>query len=262
MSELRDQIERAAGIIRTARQVVAFTGAGVSTHSGIPDYRSPGSGLWEEDDPYTVASLTAFRYRPERFYKWVRPLTARVLAAQPNAAHRALAALEAAGKLSTVITQNIDGLHQRAGNRHVLEVHGSLQTATCGRCHHTVAALPLLERFAQDGTLPTCPTCGGVLKPNVILMEEQLPVAVFQRAREAARACEVLVVAGSSLEVLPSAGLPLEAVNAGAQLVIVNFGSTYLDERATLRIEGDVAEVLPWMVEAAGISMNDKPRPH
>jgi NAD-dependent deacetylase len=256
MTVLRDRLERAADFIRRARQIVAFTGAGVSTPSGIPDYRSPGSGLWETDDPYTVASLSAFRYHPERFFKWVRPLTARIFAAQPNPAHIALAALEQAGRLSAIITQNIDGLHQRAGSRNVLEVHGGLQTATCGHCHRSIAAMACLERFVADGALPLCPTCGGILKPNVILMEEQLPVAVLQRARAAARACDVMLVLGSSLEVLPSAGLPLEAVSNGARLIIINLGSTYLDERADLRLEGDVAVLLPELAAAAGVSVH------
>jgi NAD-dependent deacetylase len=256
MTALRDQIERAADILRRARHVVAFTGAGISTPSGIPDYRSPGSGLWENDDPYTVASLSAFRYHPERFFRWVRPLTARIFAAQPNVAHEALVALEATGKLDAIITQNIDGLHQRAGSRNVLEVHGGLDTATCGHCHRTILATERLQKFVADGELPICAACGGILKPNVILMEEQLPVAVFQRARQAALGCQVMLVLGSSLEVLPSAGLPMEAINAGAQLILVNIGSTYLDERADVRIEADLAIVLPEIVSLAGLSVN------
>lgn len=246
-------IERAAEILHTARAAVAFTGAGISTPSGIPDFRSPGSGLWGHDDPFAVASLTAFRHHPERFFNWVRPLAARICTARPNPAHLALAALESAGILTTVITQNIDGLHQRAGNRRVLEVHGSLETATCGRCHRTVEAASYLDRFIEAGAIPRCPACGGVLKPNVILMEEQLPVSVLHEARQAARECDVMIVLGSSLEVLPSASLPLDAVWGGARLIIFNLSPTYLDERADALIRADVAETLPQVLAAAGI---------
>ncbi len=247
-------VARATDLVRSAQAVVAFSGAGISTPSGIPDYRSPGSGLWDEYDPYEVASLTAFRHHPERFFRWVRPLAARIFQATPNPAHRALAQLEAAGKLRAVITQNIDGLHQRAGSVVVHEIHGSLATASCGRCHRRVPAGADLDAFVHDGVLPRCPACGGLLKPNVILMEEQLPLAVLNQARQAARQCDLMLILGSSLEIMPSAGLPMEALNQGARLIMINFGATYLDERADVLIHADVAEVLPRIVAAAGVT--------
>jgi NAD-dependent deacetylase len=246
-------IERAGQLLHEARAVVVFSGAGLSTPSGIPDFRSPGSGLWDVADPFEVASLTAFRHHPERFYNWVRPLAARILEAQPNAAHHALVRLEAAGKVRAVITQNIDRLHQRAGSCTVHEIHGSLETATCGCCHRRFEAAGRIQAFIQDGTLPRCPHCNLILKPDVILMEEQLPRLVFQSARDAARQCDLMLVVGSSLEVMPAAGLPLEALNQGAKLILVNYGATYLDERADVLIPADVAEALPQMAEAAGL---------
>lgn len=249
-------IQRAADLLREARSAVAFTGAGLSTPSGIPDFRSPGSGLWESVDQFEVASLTAFRHNPERFYAWVRPLAATIQRALPNPAHHALAALETAGPVRAVITQNIDMLHHRAGSQNVLEIHGTLHTATCGGCRHTVEAEAPWLAFIHDGVIPTCPGCGGVLKPDVILFGEQLPVAVFQRAREAAHHCEVMLVLGSSLEVLPAAGLPLEAAHHGARLVIINREPTYLDERADVRLHGDVAELLPQITAAIGINVH------
>ncbi|MBP7691792.1 MAG: Sir2 family NAD-dependent protein deacetylase [Anaerolineales bacterium] len=256
MTDLSARIARAAALLRAARTVVALTGAGLSTPSGIPDFRSPGAGLWEDRDPFEFASLSAFRYHPEKFYSWVRPLAARIHAAQPNAAHHALVALETAGCLRTVITQNIDGLHRLAGQREVLEIHGSLTTATCRQCHHTVPGRPPLERFIHEGVLPVCESCGGILKPDVILMEEQLPALVFQRARDAVRQTDLLLVAGSSLEVMPAAGLPLEALRFGARLIIVNLGPTFLDERADVLISADVAEALPSLVAAAGLPVH------
>jgi NAD-dependent deacetylase len=253
MTELDALIRRAADLFKPARAAVAFTGAGISTPSGIPDFRSPGSGLWENQDPFEVASLSAFRYHPERFYAWVRPLAGRIHLAEPNAAHRALAALEAAGLLRTVITQNIDGLHRRAGSRNLLEIHGTLDTATCRQCHRTVPARLGLERFVHEGVVPTCEVCGGVLKPDVILMEEQMPALVFHHAREAARTCDLMLVLGSSLEVMPAAGLPMEALRNGARLILVNLGPTYLDERADVLIPGDVAEIMPHLAAALGV---------
>lgn len=252
--KLSGLIQRAGQLLYQARAVVVFSGAGLSTPSGIPDFRSPGSGLWDGVDPFEVASLTAFRHHPERFYNWVRPLAARILAAEPNSAHHALARLEAAGKLRAVITQNIDRLHQRAGHRLVYEIHGTLETATCGCCHRRFEAAERMLAFVREGMLPRCPHCKLILKPDVILMEEQLPRRVFESARDAARQCDLMLVVGSSLEVMPAAGLPLEALNRGAKLILVNYGATYLDERADVLIQADVAEVLPQMAAAAGLA--------
>lgn len=255
MSKLTGLIQGAADLVRRGRAVVAFTGAGISTPSGIPDFRSPHTGWWADRDVFELASLSTFRYHPERFYEWVRPLAGQIYQAQPNAAHLALAALEAAGRLRAVITQNIDELHRRAGTQSVIEIHGSLRTATCGRCHRTVPARPFLQRFIEAGVIPLCEACGGVLKPDVILMEEQLPAAVYQQARQAARTCDVMLVVGSSLEVLPAASLPMAAVQNGARLIIVNQADTYLDERADVLIRADVAEALPQIAAASGVSM-------
>jgi NAD-dependent deacetylase len=247
-----DLIAKAAELLRDARQVTALTGAGLSTQSGIPDFRSPDSGLWAHTDPLEVASLLSFRYHPERFFAWVRPLVSLMLSAQPNAAHRALADLEARGTISTLITQNIDELHQRAGSRRVLEIHGSIETATCVRCHARFPGDTNREAFLRDGSLPHCPDCGGLLKPDVVLLGEQLRASVLQAAHAAARDCDVMLVAGSSLEVLPAGGLPEEALLFGARLIIVNLQPTYLDERADVVIHGDVVEVLPLIAAALG----------
>ncbi len=243
-------VAQAADLLRRSRATVAFTGAGLSTPSGIPDFRSAGSGLWENADPFEVASLAAFRYHPEKFYAWVRPLVETMHHAQPNPAHHALAALEAAGRLALVITQNIDTLHLRAGSRHVLEIHGHVREVTCGNCHRHWPGQPVFDQFLQDGQVPRCADCGGVLKPDVILMGEQLPEALLRQAQTAVKNCDVLLVAGSSLEVFPAADLPLKAITYGARLILVNITPTYLDEQAAVVIHGDVAEILPQMAEA------------
>ena len=250
--QMRELVARAAAIWGRARAVVALTGAGLSTGSGIPDFRSPRTGLWRGDDPMVVASLETFRYSPETFFAWVRPLAGQIQRAEPNAAHRALARLEAQGKLQTVITQNIDELHRRAGSQNVLELPGSLRSLTCVHCFQVWPAEGRLERFVAQGVLPRCPRCEGLLKPDVTLMGEELSAAVWRAARQAARQCDLMLVAGSSLEVMPAAGLPLEAIQRGAQVIVVNRDPTYVDERASVVIQADVNDVLPDLAKAVG----------
>ncbi len=243
------KIQQAAQLIRNSHHAVALTGAGISTPSGIPDFRSPGSGLWEQADPMTVASIWGFLEHPESFYEWVRPLAKLAMDAQPNPAHLALAELEAMGKLRAIITQNIDDLHQRAGSNYVLQVHGHMREATCIRCFDLVPAQPLIENFLREGTIPRCRVCGGVMKPNVVLFGEGLPTGVMHAAEEETRSCDVMLVAGSSLEVVPAADLPLVAVQHGAKLIIVNKSATPLDKRAAIVLREDVAVALPRIVE-------------
>jgi NAD-dependent deacetylase len=240
---------QAAALIRQARYLVALTGAGVSTPSGIPDFRSPHSGLWEQVDPMEVASLRGFRANPREFYEWVKPLARAMRAAQPNPAHWALAQLEQCGKLAMLITQNIDLLHSRAGSQHVLEIHGHLREATCIGCYKVLPAEAVLTRWLEHNQLPVCPDCGGALKPNVILFGEQLPALIYTQARQAAKRCDVMLVAGSSLEVFPAAELPTLALQAGAQLIIINQTPTDLDAQAAVVWQADVASVLPALVD-------------
>jgi NAD-dependent deacetylase len=246
---LEQSIERAAELIRRSRHMVAFTGAGHSTPSGIPDFRSPGSGLWERTNPMAVASIWSFRLNPKSFYDWIRPQMPTMLKAEPNLAHLALADLEARGILKAVITQNIDNLHQRAGSQRVLELHGHMREATCVRCYKEVAVDPMLEEFMKARHVPRC-ECGGVLKPNVILFGEQLPIRVFNQATEEASHCDLMLVAGSSMTVTPAADLPYLALKNEAKGIIVNFQPTGFDQAADVVIHGDVTEVLPAIVEA------------
>ncbi|MFZ8843043.1 SIR2 family NAD-dependent protein deacylase [Thermoflexus sp.] len=245
-----EELARAAEMIRRSRYLVALTGAGISTPSGIPDFRSEGSGLWTIYDPMEVASIWAFSRRPEAFFEWVRPLARMIREARPNPAHYALARLEAAGILKALITQNIDELHQKAGSRRVIEVHGHLREATCIRCYRKVPAAPYLDAFLENGTIPRCEVCGGVLKPNVILFGEQLPAQAFLAAQQEARRADVFLVAGSSLEVAPAGDLPILAKEHGARLILINLSPTSADRYADLQIRGDVAEILPLLADA------------
>lgn len=245
----RSAIEFAADLFRQSRHAVALTGAGLSTPSGIPDFRSEGSGLWSKDEPMEVASLSTFRTAPERFFEWFRPLAHQIFYALPNPAHYALAWLEKAGKLHSIVTQNIDALHQKAGSQTVIEMHGTMQTLTCTQCYQQVASAGRLDEFVNNGSTPLCPQCGSTLKPDVILFGEQLPQGAWQQAQREARSCDLMMVAGSSLEVLPVAGLPMQTLERGGHLIVINNSPTYLNARADLVIMEDVAEVIPAIVE-------------
>lgn len=237
-------IDEARRLLERAQHAVALTGAGISTPSGIPDFRSRQSGLWQHVDPFQVASLYAFRQRPQDFYDWIHPLAQTTLAAKPNAAHLALAQMEAQGTLRAVITQNIDMLHSRAGSQNVIEIHGHLREMTCLDCFDIVPSEAILHDFLKSGEAPRCP-CGGVYKPNVILFGEQLPVRALTRSKQEARECDLMLVAGSSLEVAPAGDLPILAQETGARLVIVNLEPTYADDIADVVIRDDVVRVLP-----------------
>jgi NAD-dependent deacetylase len=248
-SQAMTAIEFAAELVRAAKRTVVLTGAGISTPSGIPDFRSEGTGLWSRDEPLEVASLSTFRTSPEKFFQWFRPLATQIYNARPNAAHYALAHLEEAGRIRAVITQNIDVLHQKAGSKKVIELHGSLSTLSCTRCFQKVGSSNFITEFAETGSLPHCPSCGALLKPDVILFGEQLPQSAWQEAQKEARQCDLMIVAGSSLEVLPVAGLPMQALDRGSHLIIINNSPTYLNVRADLTILEDVARTLPAIAE-------------
>ncbi len=242
---LQEQLEQAAQLIVQARHAVSVTGAGHSTPSGIPDFRSPESGLWTTYDPMIVASIFGFRQSPESFFEWVRPMFKTFMEARPNPAHEAMAELESLGCLKVVITQNIDGLHQRAGSRRVLELHGHTREATCIRCYRIVSTDDFMADFVASGEIPRCPFCAGILKPNVILFGEQLPVNVLNAAWHEIQCCDLVLVAGSSLTVAPACDLPVTAAMRGARAIVVNFQPTHLDPLAQVVIRHDVADALP-----------------
>lgn len=243
------QIEQAAELLQTADYAVALTGAGISTPSGIPDFRSSANGLWHKYDPMQVASLSAFRTKPERFFDWFRPLAKLVVDAEPNPAHLALSRMQKLGILKTIITQNIDGLHHKAGSTSIYEIHGTLNTLTCVQCYQPHSASDFIQPYVENGITPHCRNCGGLLKPDVILFEEQLPREVWHKADEEIRKCDLMIVVGSSLEVNPVAQLPYKVVAQGGKLMIVNKQPTYMNSRADIVFREDAAEILPNIVE-------------
>jgi NAD-dependent deacetylase len=238
-------IERAASMIQDARHALAFTGAGISTPSGIPDFRNPDSGIWNQVDPLKVASIGGFRQNPDAFFQWIQPLARVIQRALPNPAHIALAQMELRGLLKGVITQNIDMLHTRAGSRILYELHGHLREATCIRCFNVYPAQPIIHRFLDDGLVPRCPACDGVLKPNIILYGEQLPMKDFMGAKNAARQSDLMLIVGSSLAVAPASDIPMLALKNQARLIVINFEPTFVDPLADVVIHANAADILP-----------------
>jgi len=238
-------IAEAARLIRNSKHTVVLTGAGISTPSGIPDFRSPDYGMWSKYDPFEVASLWGFRENPEAFYGWARSLMDKVRNARPNAAHISLAHLERAGYIQTIITQNIDSLHEKAGSKHVLPLHGTIKTATCLDCGYRV---PITEEFWEEvrkGGIPRCPKCGGLLKPDVVLFGEPLPYEALKEAQQEALLCDLMIVVGSSLMVMPAADLPALAKRRGSKLILINLQWTTMDSQADVLLREDAAKVLP-----------------
>lgn len=242
------QINVAASLFRESQYAVAFSGAGISTESGIPDFRSPTSGLWQNVDPFAVASIYGFKRNPQAFYDWVRSLADTTLSAKPNPAHIALVHLEEIVALRFIITQNIDALHTQAGSKHVYELHGHFRRATCTHCFTEYDGEPIFRQFMQDGLVPKCGKCQGVIKPNVILFGEQLPLQELQGAQDASRKCDLMLIVGSSLEVAPANEIPILAKRTGAKLVIVNMEPTHVDPMAEVVIHGHAAAILPAIV--------------
>lgn len=240
-----EQTQRLAELIADARSVVALTGAGISVPSGIPDFRTRGTGLWERVDPMEVAHIDAFHEDPVRFWSFYGQRFATLGDKLPNGAHRALVAMERQGLLDAVITQNIDMLHRTAGTRELIEMHGSIARCSCLSCGTSVPVDEVRARLAraQDG-VPRCDDCGRALKPDVVLFGEMLSQAALERARELCEGADVLLCVGSSLEVHPVAGLPRVTLASGGRVAILTQGSTPLDAIAEVRLRGDVVAEL------------------
>jgi NAD-dependent deacetylase len=253
--------ERLAELIRDARSVVALTGAGISVPSGIPDFRSPGTGLWEIVDPMEVAHIDAFRRDPVAFWAFYGQRFQTLEDKRPNRAHLALAELERAGLLDAVITQNIDQLHARAGSRELIEVHGTIAHSSCLACGGRYPLAEVRARLAADAEgVPRC-DCGVALKPDVVLFGEYLPPIALARAEELSSQCDLMLCIGSSLEVFPIAQLPELTLAAGGMLAILTQSSTPFDDRAAVRMSGDVVDELDAVLAALELTVTHSPPP-
>jgi NAD-dependent deacetylase len=238
-------VARLAELIERRRPLVVLTGAGISTESGIPDFRSA-SGIWAQYDPMEVATIEAFHANPTKVWEFYAHRLDVLGDAKPNDGHTALADLEQRGWVQAVITQNVDRLHARAGSQRVIEVHGTIGSASCLDCGTVVPS----EDVNALLPVPACPECGRVLKPDVVMFGELLPEAAVDESLELAAHAGVLLVVGSSLEVHPIAGLPLETLAAGGSLAIVNRGSTQFDSRAAVTIDAGAGETLRALADA------------
>jgi NAD-dependent protein deacetylase/lipoamidase len=236
-------------VLAASRSTVAFTGAGVSTASGVPDFRSPG-GIWSRYRPVTIQDFVTSEEARRSYWRYKKETYRDFAAARPNPAHHALARLESEGRLAAVITQNIDGLHQEAGSRVVLELHGTNRRVSCLACGGSYPAALIQDRLVGGCEVPSCDACGGILKAATVSFGQPLPPDVLAEAWRLATACDLFLVLGSSLVVQPAAALPGAAVAAGAEVVIVNREATPLDVVASHVLRGRVEEILPAMVAA------------
>ena len=230
---------------------MVLTGAGVSVPSGIPDFRTPETGLWAKVDPMEVAHIDVFEHEPERFWSYYRPRFQALADKEPNRAHAALAELERRGLIEGVITQNIDRLHRTARSQNVVEVHGSIETSSCTACAASFGLDEVEDLFDARG-VAVCASCGGPVKPDVVLFGEMLPLAAIERATALAEAADLMLCVGSSLAVHPVAGLPQLTLDGGGRLAIVTKGETPYDAVAEIRLGGEVDEELTALLEALG----------
>jgi NAD-dependent deacetylase len=242
--------QQVADLLREAERAVVLTGAGISVPSGIPDFRSTGTGLWENVDPMEVAHIDAWRRDPDRFWSFYGQRFASLVDKQPNDAHRALAELERRGLVRAVITQNIDRLHRLAGTERLIEVHGSIDQSVCMRCGGRVSIERVVELLATAGGAPLCEACVAPLKPDVVLFGELLPERALAEAQALAMDADLMLCVGSSLEVYPVAGLPAITHGGGGRLVLITQGPTPYDGDAEVKLDGDVVTELRAVVAA------------
>jgi NAD-dependent deacetylase len=244
-----EKAARLAELLRESESTVALTGAGISVPSGIPDFRTPGEGLWEKVDPMEVAHIDVFRRDPARFWSFYRPRLHSLGDVEPNDAHRALAELERRGLLDAVITQNIDRLHRKAGSERVIEVHGSIGTASCQWCGASFE-LERVDQLFDDEGAARCPDCSGPVKPDVVLFGELLPAEAMAEAESLAAGADLMLCIGSSLEVFPVAGLPSVTMEGGGRVAVITKGPTPFDGDASVRMDGDVVADLDALLDA------------
>ena len=241
-----------ADLLAASERAVVLTGAGISVPSGIPDFRSPGTGVWEGVDPMEVAHVDAWRHDPETFWRFYGERFAMLVDKRPNPAHEAIAALERDGRIRAVITQNVDRLHRAAGTERLLEIHGSIQWSICPRCGGRTGIERVVELLEAGDGPPLCGDCAVALKPDVVLFGEMLALDTMAEAERLARQADLMVCVGSSLVVHPAAGLPALTLDGGGTLALVTQGETPYDGEAAVKLDGDVVTELTAVVRALG----------
>ncbi|MBD3197118.1 MAG: NAD-dependent protein deacylase [Candidatus Lokiarchaeota archaeon] len=249
MDDLEGKIERFADLIIQSKNIVVLSGAGMSTESGIPDFRSPGTGLWTKVNPSEFASIHSYVSDTGKNIKFMLELGMSIFKAKPHAGHKALTKLQKMGKLNGVLTQNIDGLHQKAHTKNVEELHGTANEAVCMRCNEIFPITVLVNQVVKGDSQPSCPKCSGLLKPNAVFFGEPLDSDTLERADDMIKDCDLLIVLGSSLLVYPVAFYPRKLITNGAKIAIINIQETEIDGSAEVIIHKKIGEVFPRILE-------------
>jgi NAD-dependent deacetylase len=249
MSNLEEKIEKVVELIHKAQNIVILTGAGMSTESGIADFRSPNTGLWEKVDPYEFGSINSYVANTSKNLKFMFEMGMNIFRAKPNRGHKAITKLQKMGKLKGVITQNIDGLHQKAHTKNIVELHGTANESRCIRCHKVFPITTMINQVMQGNYSPSCEICNGLLKPNAIFFGEPLLSETLISADKMIEDCDLMIVLGSSLLVYPAASYPDKTLSLGAKLVIINIQETHIDRYADVVIHDKIGEIFPIIVE-------------
>jgi NAD-dependent deacetylase len=255
METLENKIQRFAQLIIDSNNVVALTGAGMSTESGIPDFRSPETGLWTKVDPYEFASITSYRSNASKNLSSMLEMGLTIFKARPNKGHRALTRLQKLGKLQGIMTQNIDRLHQKAKTTNIVEFHGNVMEAICMQCRK-IFPITMMVNQALTGKVPSCEECNGLLKPNAVFFGEPLASKDLAAADEMVENCDLLIILGSSLVVYPVAFYPHKALSAGAKLAIINIQKTDMDSSCEVVIHENIGDVFPKIVNIVENAIN------
>jgi len=245
------KIQKFAQLILDAKNIVALTGAGMGTESGIADFRSPGTGLWEKVNPNEFASIHSYVSDTKKNLDFMLEMGMNIFKAKPNKGHKSLTTLQRLGKLTGILTQNIDGLHQKAHSKNVVELHGTAYEAICMGCDKIYPITIMIDQVMSGKNSPLCDACNGLLKPNAIFFGEPLRSEILRKADEMVKACDLLIVLGSSLLVYPVAFYPRKALSLGAKLAIINIQETDMDYNADVVIHDKIGDVLPLIVEIA-----------
>ena len=249
MSNLEEKIEKFVELIHKSQNIVILTGAGMSTESGIADFRSPNTGLWEKVDPYEFGSINSYVANTSKNLKFMLEMGMNIFRAKPNKGHKAITKLQKMGKLKGVITQNIDGLHQKAHTKNIVELHGTANESRCIRCHKVFPITTMINQVMQGNYSPSCEICNGLLKPNAIFFGEPLLSETLINADKMIEDCDLMIVLGSSLLVYPAASYPDKVLSLGVKLVIINIQETHIDRYADVVIHDKIGEIFPIIVE-------------
>ena len=254
---MEEKIETLAQLIYESKKIIALTGAGMSTESGIADFRSPESGLWTKVDPYEFGSISSYVARTGKNLNFMLEMGMNIFRAKPNKGHKSLTKLQKLGKLKGILTQNIDGLHQKAKTNNIIELHGTVNEAICLRCKKVYPITTMINQFVKERKSPSCEVCNGLLKPNAIFFGEPLESKTLQAAEKMIEVCDLMIVLGSSLVVYPAAFYPRKILSKGAKLAIINIQETDIDSSAVVVIHQKIGEVLPKVVELVQLKLNN-----